>query len=345
MKALRRNSRTPRDSNVLEVDPPSLKAGEVLLKTSHCGVCGSDLHAWLNHPGYESIPEQFTFGHEFSGEVVAVGDSVDRWKPGDRAVAVSVQGCLKEDCPYCSQGYQQLCGSRQIIGIHLDGGMAEYVIVRQPYLVGVKEDTDMVGAALTEPLSVAEHCVTDCSDVADGELVIVTGPGIIGLLSAVVARLKGAKVIVTGLESDASLRLPAAEAMGFDILITGPGHLSLAEQMRKKYDQLADRQIEASGSGEALASGLEAVRPLGSASVVGLFPELVHLNMTNLVRNQITIHTSYVSDFPNYQRALDIIQQGHIPIKELVHTYPLEDGIQAFKDAEKKAVIKPVLIC
>lgn len=345
MKALRRNSRTPRDSHVLELEPPSLKPDEVLLKTSHCGVCGSDLHAWLNHPGYESIPEQFTFGHEFSGEVVEVGESVDRWKIGDRAVAVSVQGCLREDCPYCSQGYQQLCPERQIIGIHLDGGMAEYVIVRQPYLVPVAEDTDLMAAALTEPLSVAEHCVTDCSDVEEGDLVIVTGPGIIGLLSAVVARLKGAKVIVTGLESDAKLRLPAAQTMGFDILITGPGHQTLPEQMKAKYGQLADRQIEASGSGEALSSGLEAVRPLGSVSVVGLFPEMVQLNMTQLVRKQITIHTSYVSDFPNYQRALDIIQQGAVPVDELVHTYALEEGIKAFEDAEQKAVIKPVLIC
>jgi L-iditol 2-dehydrogenase len=303
------------------------------------------LHAWLNHRGYEGIPEQFTYGHEFSGEVVETGPGVEKWKTGDRAVAVSVQGCLKPDCPYCSIGYQQLCPSRQIIGIHLDGGMAEYVIVRQDYLVPVSNGTDMLAASLTEPLSVAEHCVTDCSDVEAGELVLVTGPGIIGLLCAIVARFKGAKVVVSGLESDNKLRLPAAEAIGFETLVTGEGRPGLLEQTRERYGQLFDRQIEASGSGEALAQGLEAVRPLGSSTVVGLFPELVQLNMTNLVRNQITIRTSYVSDFPNYERALDIIQKGEVPVSELVHTYSLEDGLQAFVDAEEKAVIKPVLIC
>lgn len=345
MKAIRRQSRIPKDSRVEEITRPGLGPHEVLLKTSHCGVCGSDLHAWLNHPGYESIPEQFTYGHEFSGEVVETGPAVRDWKTGDRAVAISVQGCQKEGCRYCGSGYQQLCGARQIIGIHLDGGMAEYTVVREPYLVPVEDGTDLMAASLTEPLSVAEHCVTDCSDVEEGELVLVTGPGIIGLLSAIVARLKGAKVVVAGLDSDNKLRLPAAEAIGFDTIITGNGRAGIAEQAKERYGQYFDRQIEASGSGEALAAGLEAVRPLGSATVVGLFPELVHLNMTNLVRNQITIHTSYVSDLVNYERALGIIARGEVPVEELVHTYPLEDGLQAFADAEEKAVIKPVLIC
>ena len=170
MYALRRHSRVPRDSSVNDVACPKPGPGEVLVKTSYCGVCGSDLHAWLNHPGYESIPEQFTFGHEFVGEVVEVGGDVVDWRAGDRALAVSVQGCQTEDCPHCSIGYQQLCGARQIIGIHLDGGMAEHVIVRQEYLLPISKNTDMKTASLTEPLSVAEHCVTDCSDIKDGEL-------------------------------------------------------------------------------------------------------------------------------------------------------------------------------
>ena len=317
----------------------------MLLKTSYCGVCGSDLHAWLNHPGYEGIPEQFTFGHEFAGEIVEVGCEVSDWKTGDRALAISVQGCLNTNCPYCSTGYQQLCESRKIIGIHLDGGMAEYAVVRQKYLMRVSEEIDMIAASLTEPLSVAEHCVTDCSDIEEGELVLVTGPGIIGLFSAIVARSKGARVLVAGLDSDNNLRLPAAEAIGFETIITGEGHASILMQVEQRYGQRFDCCIEASGSARGLASGLEAVRPLGSCTVVGLFPKLVQFNMTNLVRNQITIHTSYASDTPNYERAQDIIQRGEVPVDQLVHGYGLEDAIKAFEVAHAKSVIKPVLVC
>ena len=345
MKALRRNSRTPRDASLHEMPPPQPGPREVLLKTAHCGICGSDLHAWLSHPGSENFPAQFTFGHEFSGEVVEIGCEVGKWKPGDRAVAVSVQGCHDDGCHYCGIGYQQLCPRRRIIGIHLDGGMAEYVVVRASCLVAVEEGTDMMAAALTEPLSVAEHCVTDCSDVAEGDLVVVTGPGIIGLLCAIVARLKGATVVVTGVASDAKLRLPAAEAMGFDVMTTGPGCETLAAQAAQRYGRLFDRQIEASGSAEALIAGLDALRPLGSATVVGLFAEHVPLDLTALVRRQVTIRTSYVSDLPNYQRALEIIRDGHVPADRLVRLYDLRDGLQAFADAADKAVIKPVLVC
>ncbi len=345
MKALRRNSRTPRDAGVVEVSKAGPGPGEVLLKTSHCGVCGSDLHAYLNHPGYETIPEQFTFGHEFSGVVDEVGEGVTEWKKGDHAVSISVQGCLAPDCHYCSIGYSQLCPERKIIGIHLDGGMAEYTIVNQKYLVRIPEEADLMAASLTEPLSVAEHCVTDCSDIESGDLVIVTGPGIIGIMCALVARLKGAKVVMTGIDSDNRLRLPAAQDIGFDTIVTGPGNPSLQEQIVGRFGRLADRQIEASGSGEALAEGVDAVRKLGSVTVVGLYPEIVRINMTNLVRNQIDIRTSYVSDRANYERALEIIGADVIPVDRLVHTYELIDGIRAFEDADGKSVIKPVLVC
>ncbi len=75
---------------------------------SHCGVCGSDLHVFLNHRGYEGFPEQFTFGHEFSGVIQSIGSGVSGWQVGDRAVVVSVQGCLEKSCPYCSIGFSQL---------------------------------------------------------------------------------------------------------------------------------------------------------------------------------------------------------------------------------------------
>lgn len=328
-----------------EVDCPEPGPGEILLRNAHCGVCGSDLHAYLNHPGYETIPERFTFGHEFSGEVVGVGSGVSDWQSGDRAAVISVQGCLSPECPYCSIGYSQLCPDRKIIGIHLDGGMAEYTVVRAPFLVRLEEGMDLLAASLAEPLSVAEHCVADCSDIREGELVLVTGPGIIGLLCALVARLKGAEVVISGLDSDARLRLRAAREIGFETLLAGSGASSLSEQMKQRFGRLADRQIEASGSADALRQGVEAVRPLGSVTVVGLFPELVQLNMTNLVRNQIDIRTSYVSDRLNYERSLAILCSGDIPVARLVRAYDLADGIRAFEDAHAKDVIKPVLAC
>lgn len=316
-----------------------------MLKVSHCGVCGSDLHAFLNHRGYEGFPERFTFGHEFSGIVENTGPGVSRGKVGDRVVVLSVQGCLEKRCPYCSVGFSQLCRSRKIIGIHLDGGMAEYSVVNQKYLILLPNGMDMMAAALAEPLSVADHCVRDCVRIENGELVVVSGPGIIGMLCALVARHSGAKVIIVGTENDNHLRLPVARKIGFETLVTGHKKPALAEQLNERFGRLADQHIEASGSPAAMISATDAVRPLGAITIVGLYADDVPLNLTKLVRNQINLKTSYASDIPNYERAIEMLHRGYIPIAELVRTYPLKEGLTAFADAEKQAVLKPVLIC
>jgi L-iditol 2-dehydrogenase len=336
VKALRR---------LQDVPVPAPGPGEVLLNVSHCGVCGSDLHAFLNHRGYEGFPERFTFGHEFSGIVENTGSEVSAWKTGDRAVVISVQGCLEKSCPYCSIGFSQLCRSRKIIGIHLDGGMAEYSVVNQKYLIRLPKGMDMMAAALAEPLSVADHCVTDCAKTAKGELVVVSGPGIIGILCALVARLSGAKVVIVGTETDDHLRLPVARKIGFDTIVVGREKPALADQLKEHHGRLADQHIEASGAPAALISATDAIRPLGTITIVGLYADDVPLNLTKLVRNQINLKTSYVSDIPNYQRAIEMLHRGDIPIAELVRTYPLKEGLTAFADAEKQDVLKPILIC
>ena len=345
VKALRRLRRSPRAAELQEVPVPSPGPGEVLLAVSHCGVCGSDLHVFLNHRGYEGFPEQFTFGHEFSGIVQNIGSGVSDWRVGDRAVVVSVQGCLEKTCPYCSIGFSQLCRNRKIIGIHLDGGMAEYSVVNQKYLIRLPAGMDMMAAAMAEPLSVADHCVTDCAKTKKGELVVVSGPGIIGILCALIARLSGAEVVVVGAKTDNQLRLPVARKIGFETLMTEPEKPTLAEQLIERFGRLADQHIEASGAPAALISATEAVRPLGNITVVGLYADDVPLNLTKLVRNQINLKTSYVSDIPNYQRAIQMLHRGDIPIDELVRTYSLKESLTAFADAEKQAVLKPILEC
>ena len=108
MKAVRRQKKEEKAAAIEEVPVPAPGDREVLLRVDCCGVCGSDLHAWLNHPGYEFVAERVTFGHEVSGVVERCGNGVTDWKEGDSASIVSIQGCLKPDCAYCSEGFTQL---------------------------------------------------------------------------------------------------------------------------------------------------------------------------------------------------------------------------------------------
>jgi L-iditol 2-dehydrogenase len=339
MKALRRFKREARAAEVRDLETPSPGQGEVLLKVAYCGICGSDLHAYLNHAGYESVLPEVTLGHECSARVVECGPGVDGWAAGQAAVLIAVQGCLK--CARCSSGLPQLCSNRRVQGLHLDGGMAEYVVVDQHYLLPLPENLELMAAALTEPLSVAHHCVADCSSIQAGDRVVVTGPGIIGMLSAIVARHAGAEVIVCGTANDETVRLPVARKLGFETLTIGPDQPPLHEQL----DAPADVLVEASGSPIALAEAWQSVRPAGQVAVVAIYGFNVDIDITQFIRKQIDLRTTYGSAPPNYIAALDLLKADLIPVNELVKVYPLTEGIQGFKDSEQQAVMKPLLDC
>ena len=342
LKALRRQAREARAVALEQIDEPTPGHQEVLLEVRHCGVCGSDLHVYLNHKGYESVLPQVTLGHEWAGVVVGWGDGVDRWQEGQAATMIALQGCLGDDCHYCSGGLTQLCPERRVQGLHLDGAMAERIVVDDRYLLPLPTDIDTVAASLTEPLSVADHCINDCSEIESGDRVVICGPGVIGILCALMARQRGAAVVVTGIEADEPVRLATAKKIGFETMTVGEGHPSLTEQLAEKA---IDVLVDASGASQVLEEAAGIVRPDGTICVVALYPERVTLDFNVLVRNQVDLRTCYASSRPNYEKAIKYLHAGEIPIEDLVRIYPLEEGLRAFEEAERQEVLKPILAC
>ena len=139
MKAFRRFAREERAARLVELPVPEPAENQVLLRVSHCGICGSDLHAWLNHKGYESVLPEVTFGHELSGTVEKVGDKAKVWSVGDHAIMIALQTPHDPNDRYCRESLPQLSSRRRVQGLHLDGGMAEYVCVDQEFLIPVPE--------------------------------------------------------------------------------------------------------------------------------------------------------------------------------------------------------------
>ena len=182
--------RGPRDIVVEERPVPELGADDVLLEVSHCGVCGSDLHMFVDGWG---APNSIG-GHEFSGRVVAVGDDVTTWSPGDEVVGGPSQRCGK--CEYCLAGRPQLCVGRSNPGVgDFQGAFADFVRVREPELLRVPPGVSMRAAALTEPLAVALHGLTR-GGVRAGQRILVTGCGPIGALTLAAARARGITDVV-----------------------------------------------------------------------------------------------------------------------------------------------------
>ncbi|BDG60174.1 zinc-binding dehydrogenase [Caldinitratiruptor microaerophilus] len=341
MKAVVKYGRQPGQVELRDVPVPEPGPGQVLVRVAACGICGSDLHAYLSDPGYEFVAVPVVLGHEFSGTVEAVGQGVSDLAPGDRVVGLAIQGCGR--CETCRSGSSHLCPSRRVHGLHHDGGMAEYTTVGQEHLVRVPDGVDLPAVALVEPLSVAVHAVVDRSRVRPGDLVVVSGPGPIGLLCALVARHAGGTVVVTGAQADATHRLPAAARLGFPVLNVAEEPLS--DGLRRLTGRSeADVWVEASGAGAALEAAAGSVRSGGVVTVVGMYAHPVELFFTSLVRKEVDVLFSYASHRANYLRALALVAGGAIDPTPLADPFPLSRASEAFAAALEKRVVKPVLL-
>jgi L-iditol 2-dehydrogenase len=341
VKAFVKTGNQPGAASVEDVQAIRPDPGEVSLRVASCGICGSDVHAFRSDAGFEWIQPPVTLGHEFSGTVESVGPDVTRVSPGDRVVAVAVQGC--GSCGACRAGSTQLCPQRVAVGLARDGGMAEYAVMPEQHLVPVPEELDLGVAALGEPLAVAVHAVNVRAQVQAGQSVVVSGPGPIGILCAMLAKLNGAKVLLTGVGQDSEARLPAAEHVG--LKIANLSEKPLEEHLRDSFgDHTPDLWVESSGSVKALSSALESVRPGGTVTVVGLYADEMQFSPTSAVRRELSLLFSYSCNYADYQTSLDLLGRGDIDPGPLLSKYPLEEAPEAFEAVGQGQTVKAILV-
>ena len=339
MKAFVKQGTAPCQASLQTVERPVAGRGELILKVHACGLCGSDLHAYLSHPGYEWVRPPVTLGHEFCGTVVETGAGVEGWKPGQLMTAVAIQGCL--ECPLCRAGRTHLCANRQVIGLHFDGALAEYVRVGAAHAIPLPTDMNPVLGALIEPFSVAIHAVS-MAIPRPGMDVAVSGPGPVGLLCALFARLAGANVAVLGAAADAAVRLPAAERLGlFPVNVEEPGSDELLASFF--HGRSPELWVEASGSTRALGNSLKSIAPGGTVIVVGLYPEAFSWFPTPSVRLEHRILFSYASTAEDYALAIQIMMNGGVDAAPITAVYSLEQTALAIGAAESGKVVKAII--
>jgi L-iditol 2-dehydrogenase len=340
MRAFRKLGPENGNASVVGMDVPTPGPGEALVAVTACGICGSDLHAFCSDPGFEWISVPLVLGHEFSGTVVETGPQTGLLEPGDPVVAISIQGCGR--CEICISESLQLCPQRRVIGLSYDGGLADYVVVPERYLLEVPTGLDLVSASLTEPLSVAVHAVTDKCRILPGHRVAVTGPGPIGLLCGLVAARAGADVVVIGTRRDAERRLPLAERFGLRASVAGEA--GCEDALREHFgSRPPDAWIEASGSVDPLSEALDLVKPGGRVVVVGMYTQSLELPVTQAVRKEISFEFSYASPPKSYLIALELLRSGAVDAGSLQDLFPLEQAADAFGAALAGHAAKPTI--
>jgi L-iditol 2-dehydrogenase len=331
-----------KDIRVEEVPTPTIGPGELLLRVEASGVCGSDVMEW-----YRIKRAPLVLGHEIAGEVVEVGEDVDRYKKGDRIVASHHVPC--NTCRYCLSGHHTVCDTLRRTNFD-PGGFAEYVrlpainVDRGVYLI--PDEVSFEEATLTEPLA----CVFRAQRIAGlkpGENVLVIGSGISGLLHIQLARAMGAGRIVATDISEA--RLEAAVTFGASAVIHA--RKDVPYELRQANDGwLADKVLVCTGAEKANLQALESVERGGTVMFFAPTDPGVKLPISVnelFFRNDITLTTSYAGSPADHITAMELIRAGRVNAKKMItNRFGLSNtskGFQLVAEAQRsiKVVIEP----
>lgn len=314
-----------------EKELPRLSNEEVLIKVEYCGVCGSDLHAFKHSNGYEFVKKPIILGHEFAGVVVDCFDASLSHLKGKRVIVESMNYCGQ--CENCLKGRTSICTQNKVIGLHFDGGMAQFVKTKVQYVNVVPDEMPLHLAALSEPMAIAVHAVRKAGKISKNDTILVQGPGIIGFFVSIILAEQGADVILSGLQQDYESRLSKCRAFG--VL----PHIMDSENLEKEVDVV----FECSGSNAAVKSGFNSLKKGGKAIFVALYEHQTTLFLTELVRNEIQIITSYGCNPGDYIRAFSVLEIFSEKLMDIMTIYPLTEVTQAFEDGLNQVVLKPVL--
>ncbi len=256
---------------------PEPKEGEVLVKVKAAAICGTDLHIYGWTPWAQSrIVPPMVFGHEFSGDIVKVGPGVRRLKEGQRVAGETHIDCGK--CFQCLTGNAHICESMKIVGVHVPGAFADYVIIPETCGWELSPEISYEQGAFLEPMGVAVHGIQATGGVG-GRNVVILGCGPIGLMAVGAARAQGAEQIICSDVADAKLKV--AETMGATVTVN-PVQQDLASVVRDVTGgRGADIVIDYSGSGAAISDGLRSLKKGGRMVLVGLPDKPVSIDLTD----------------------------------------------------------------
>lgn len=321
---------------VREVEKPVIGEEEVLLEVVNVGVCGSDLHQWTaDHSWPVNYP--VVLGHEFGGHILQTGKAVRGWKEGDRVVSETA-AVIDPDNPMSKIGLYNLDPSRKGFGYGVNGAMTRFVRVPARCLHRVPEHVPFEHACLTEPCCVAYSAVVENTGIKPGDRVVVLGPGTIGILCAVMARLSGAQVAVVGLETD-SKRLEVARAYGCDAIVGD------ASEWAFQRDGLgADTVIDAAGASITLKIAMPLVRPNGKITKVGWGPQPLGFSLDPLVQKNIRLQGSFSHNWPVWERVIALMAGGQLDVQPLIGgVWPITEWHKAFEKMHSGEIVKSVL--
>jgi len=329
----------PRRFQYKDVPEPQIEADDILVRINACGVCGTDLHIHEGEfaPRFPLIP-----GHEFTGEIVALGTDVKDLKEGQRVVGNSNEACGK--CFYCLRGDFLLCLNLRSYGVTQDGGFAQYLRIKADRIFPIGH-LSAREAVMVEPSACALHGM-EVLAMKPGSDVLLFGAGPTGQVLAQLLKLNGAGRLVVaapaGPKLDLISRLAADEIVAIDRNDPKKHRSRLHELSPTGFDYI----VEATGSASVCEDALQFARRGGTLLVYGVYPEAdsVRFNPFDLFRREITIKGSF-AQIDAFPRALAYLESGKIKVNEIVSDeFELKDWSKVLEHAWSRKGIKIAVI-
>ena len=320
--------------DIRDITIPEPKDNEVLMKVSYCGICGSDIHQVQY--GMEE-PDNIMMGHEGSGVVAEVGEGVEGWHEGDRAIISRVHPCGR--CWYCNNGLSQMCRSKAKTS---NGSYAEYLTCTPDHLFRLPEEVSLEAATLWNPLTNAIHAVQLSRQKLD-DFVIVMGAGPVGLLTIAAAKRSGAfPILATEVQPK---RAEAARKLGAHQVLD-----PLKDDVMRACTEIkevgADVVYECAGAAGTLQEAIQYARCGGQVVLVGIFMEKFQFNTILWAMKEIDIQTSFGAT-DQLPMAVEMLRDGTVNHEDIITSViPLEELPETMKKLfgpsdEIKVLVKP----
>lgn len=305
--------------SVVEKQIEAPLAGEVRIKVAYCGVCGTDVHIYHGMMDQRvSIPQ--IIGHEMSGTIDAIGEGVSGFAVGEKVTVRPLDNRLQQAS---DKGYGHIAKKLKFIGIDSPGAMQQYWNVPAFTLHKLKSETDLKLAALIEPLSVACHDVRR-GRLVKGETAVVLGGGPIGLLVAMVAKNKGAQVIISEVNP---IRIKMAQEMGFEVV--NPAQTDLVAYVDEKTNGgLADVVFEVAGVQPSLDVMTEVAGIRGRIVMVAIHGQPKPVNLFKFFWKELELIGARVYEAEDYEESIKLITENKLPFEQIITAVEPLDNIQ-----------------
>jgi threonine 3-dehydrogenase len=326
---------------MIERPVPVPAAGEVLLRVDAASICGTDLHLFQwDQWAAENLHPPRILGHELAGTVVGIGSGVTRVHEGDLVGVESHLFCW--ECAQCKRGEMHLCRDLQVIGVHVDGGFAEHVVIPEANAVE-SNGLDAAVVALQEPMGNAVHAAF--AEPIEGRTVLVTGCGPIGLCAVGIARAAGASFVVA--TDTEPYRLELARTMGADLALDATDPDTERRIIDATGGEGVDVVLEMSGAVPALHQALRVITRGGRISLLGIFNGSVPLELSDQVIMQgLRLHGIFGRRvYDTWERTQALLRSGALDVTPIItHRLDLAEWPKAFELLESRHAGKVVLL-